>query len=790
MSREYFVELERWGIKQGSFGKPPYTNEQWEVAYNNALGLNSVLAYAKVLGSSIITVPRGLYSFCYTNLNGGKEAHEMQNTSINLFSNQTLDLNGSTFELMYDSINRNPYDKAPAANPVWKLSGVFIKMEECFNSHVVNGRIIGDIPNRSFTDTGAGFNSERGMEHTYGIAIDYGSSYCSVKTVDVSMFMGDGIKIGCYPVKDNWYVSQYDPVASPGYVDDTGAIVPKDGCYVSTKCMLKPEHHLLQMRTGWGYTRIPLIKNKHFEYVYFDATDKVISRKKAVYLQTVKTPTNASYLRVQFINENVGMTEYRQMWIISKPQAHHITIANCDIHDNHRGGISGGADFTTIEFNRIYHNGMDSGLGVPVFPDSTRYAINFEDSYSNKLVVENNLIFSGFNGVLIGTYHVEVRGNYISEFGGGGVVVYNNAYTLIEGNTLYNASLLGLMSSVTTQERNIIARDNTVYGGSTQIDATKYPKTHVKLLDNTFYVDTFGAHGDVEVRDNYFRSYSGSSVATYTGLGFNCTKFVNNTLEDYNYGTYYRIYVLKFKESAVVKGNTFNSVSFNYPYETNNLEFSDCSFYDSFLYTFSKDRDKPYAVTFNGCKLVNTNVDVGGIYINNKVHGGVEIVANFNKCTIEFTESGKHSNLVSVMDNVSTSELAALGVSPREYKINIKDSKITHSITSRNTTLIGGYEVIIPKNVNIENSDIEVKDITKFEFMKLTRDIGNFFKVYIKKSNKVGFSSFVKPKFYPITEYGEVLFGEEPPVGNFALNTPFFSTKLLKALWWNGSEWV
>lgn len=156
---DYFIELSKWGITQGSMGKPPYTTGQWTIAYNNLLGFNNALKYAKDNGRGKIVVPTGIYSFCYTNLNGGAEIYQMQNTPIKLFDYQTLDLNGSQFEVMFDSINKNPYDKSPATTPAWKLSGTLIELINCIHSHVINGKIIGEILNRSFSDGGRGFNS-------------------------------------------------------------------------------------------------------------------------------------------------------------------------------------------------------------------------------------------------------------------------------------------------------------------------------------------------------------------------------------------------------------------------------------------------------------------------------------------------------------------------------------------------------------------------------------------------------------------------------------------------------
>ena len=285
----YVIDLEKWNIVQGDFGRPPYNDSEWEIAYNNLVGFNSAITYAKDNGITRIIVPKGIYSFCYTNLNGGSEFYEMINTPIKLYSNQILDLNGSIFKVIYDSITKNPYDKSPISTPPWKLSGKLIVLNECYNTHVINGTIIGDIPNRSFSDGGSGFNSEKGMDQTYGVNIDIGCRFCSVKSVDISMFMGDGIIIGNSPTRQGyWNISKGDTKAYPGYADINGVKVAKDGAYISNKFpIIKDEHKEIQMRSSGGYVRIPLIVNPTFEYLFYDSSDMLITRKQSVYLQTV-----------------------------------------------------------------------------------------------------------------------------------------------------------------------------------------------------------------------------------------------------------------------------------------------------------------------------------------------------------------------------------------------------------------------------------------------------------------------------------------------------------------------
>lgn len=794
----YVIELERWGIIQGSFGKPPYNISEWEIAYNNLLGFNSAISYAKDNVLTQIIVPKGVYSFCYTNLKGGSEPYLMTNTSIKLFNNQTLDLNDSTFEIMYDSVNKNPYDKSPETTPAWKLSGVLIELFNCYNTHVINGIITGEIPNRSFSDGMAGFASEKGMENTYGVYIQDGSSHCSVQNLDVSMFMGDGIIIGAYPSRlGNWYISGSGTIAYPGYADVTGVIIQKDGAYISKKFpVIKDDYNVIQMRTGGGYTRIPIISNGTFEYLFYNSSNVLITRKKAIYLQKVTIPYSTSYVRIQFTNEVVGLGSLDIKYSISRPQCNHIKISNCIIHDNHRGGISGGADFTLIEHNVIFHNGMDSGLNIPLFPSTTRYSINFEDSYSNYLTIRDNEIYSGFNGLLLGVHHSNVSGNYIAEFGGTATVVYNNANTIISDNVIYNSNAIQLQSVVSTQERNIMFSNNVVTCNS--FDITTTYKTHVRVLNNMFYLNYLTLDGDINVSNNHFKSYDGSNYEVYSFLKIRVSKCTDNIFEDFNYGTHYRFSLLKVDGSSSIKDNIFKSVGFNNVATANDLEFEDSVFYNCNMQCNIKDKTKNSTVTFNNCRLENTNILIGGAYINDLATGGVTTSVIFNFCNIKMTETNTLNTLntlISISDNKNKTQLNQ-GVQPRKYESIFTDCLIENSVKSKPTFLLkygsGSMEILSPKKVLLERCRLKVTDIIKFSLLcgNTAACVDNI--AILKSITYIGFISLSTLAYGKFEEYNEIFTpsGSIPPSSlELRIGTCWFNTIIKKPCWWDGLSW-
>ena len=742
---DYLIELDKWGITQGTMGKPPYTTAQWATAYNNLLGFNNALKYAKDTGRGRIVVPKGIYSFCYTNLNGGAEIYQMQNTPIKPFDYQTLDLNGSQFEIMYDSINKNPYDKSPATTPAWKLSGTIIELTNCIHSHVINGKIIGDIPNRSFTDGGRGFNSEYGMEQTYGVSLNRGSKFCSFEYLDVSMFMGDGITMGSYPTNTISSNIIQSPKMLPGFVDDTGATVAREGAYVSAKFkLIRGVHKEIQMRTGGGYTRIPNIKNTWFEYLFFDEAGKIVGRKKAIYLQNTMVPYNAFTMSVQLLNETPGLADLTINYSITMPQTQFVTIKNCEIHDNHRGGISGGADFTTIEKSKVYHNGMDSSTGVPVFPDTTRYQINFEDSYCNFLNIVDCHFFSGFHSVLAGVYNVRIE-NCLFQ-GLNGPIIYNNSSTVITGNTFDDCNAFGLMPSMEYQRRTIHFTDNIVNTKVCGFNAEGHANTFVKVSNNTFNVDSITVVGNIEFKGNSVKALSGEKWNEYIQSSINCKVCEGNIFENFGGNNYYRFYASKEKGSdSIMKNNVFRNMSFNSVNIYNDTEFKDCEFYKCDITVPIRDKTLNSSLTFVGCLLQDTRIGIGGLYVNDKTIEGVSQKVIFEDSKVIFTKDYKKGVLVTIGDNISSNGIA----SPRSYEIEFLDGEFTNQVVTSNTRMMayasavtGDYPQL--KKVTIEDTTLKIADISKFNIIADEGNSNPNSSVIIKNAKLRGFDA-IKP---------------------------------------------
>ena len=753
----FYVDPAKFRITEGSFGKPPYTPEQWQAAYTNILGINEALRYASENGYAKVVLPKGTYTVCYTNLNGGATIAEMVNTSIRMRSNLTLDLNGSTIEVMYDSINKNPFDLSPPTTEPWRLGGHVIEFKDCVNSHIMNGTIIGEIPNRSFSDGGSGFNSERGMENTYGVAFSDGSRFCSAKNLNVSMFMGDGITMSSSPLKVvNWMVVPMNPTHYPGYIDDTGTIVAQSGAYVTNAYPIDPaEFKQITLRSGGGYTRIVPFKNRVFQYVFLDENGNVVQRVNGRYLQTVVVPYNAKQLRIQVLNEDPGLTSLNINYMVTKPQPVFVEVTYCDVHDNHRGGITGGADFTYIAHNRIYNNGLDSGIGVPIFPDTTRYAINFEDSYANYVSIENNYIYSHPHGLLLGVYHAEVTGNIF--FGTSGVVVYNNHVCIIRDNVFLESRGLALQPSSAYEDRTIYFDSNTVeYAGTFNINATD--RTTVNLSNNRLLISAASVRGNINMTNNEVR-YLGEKSG-HTQVVFDGKKIVGNTFEGFQTTTSYghQLFVGKADGAdTLIRGNIFRNCDLLGTFNANEVEYFDTEFYNCTIGGKHYDKTKDSVVKLVNCYLSNSRISHQGVFVNDTTSSGITQKAYLVQCRITFTETFGNNNFYMFYENKN--ENIALN---RRHELHIERSEIDLQSDLIEVILVDNY--YIPPgivDVHVKDSIIRAKDASKLKFCK---DIVHN-SVYVEGCTFEGFDELV----LPVNAYAVVdnKYASEPTRGRF-----------------------
>lgn len=455
-------------------------------------------------------------------------------------------------------------------------------------------------------------------------------------------------------------------------------------------------------------------------------------------------PYNAFTMAVQLLNETPGLADLTINYSITMPQTQFVTIKNCEIHDNHRGGISGGADFTTIEKSKIYHNGMDSSIGVPVFPDTTRYQINFEDSYCNFLNIIDCHFFSGFHSVLAGVYNVRIE-NCLFQ-GLNGPIIYNNSSTVIKGNTFDDCNGFGLMPSMEYQRRTIHFTDNIVNTKVCGFNAEGHANTFVKVSNNTFNVDSITVVGNIEFKGNSVKALSGEKWNEYIQSSINCKVCEGNIFENFGGNNYYRFYASKKKDSdSIMKNNIFRNIAFNSVNINNDTEFKECEFYNCTIRVPVSDKTLNSSLTFEKCLLQDTQIDVGGVYVNDKSIEGIVQKVIFEDSKVIFTKDYKKGVLVTIGDNISSNGIVA----PRSYEVEFNDGEFTNQVVTSNTRIMayaagvtGDYPQL--KKVTIEDTTLRIADISKFNFIADESNSNPNSSVIIKNAKFRGFDE-IKP---------------------------------------------
>ena len=273
----YEVDLQQFGIIPGSFSKDAdghYTTEQYTTAFNNGVGIQNAIDFARDNGYTGIKLPKNIYTLTYHKYT---LYDDYTRGIIYLRSNQELNLGYSTIEMIFDSTQRSPYHTYES-DP-WRLSGWVFVTQECHDAKICNGEIKGDIYLRSFTDSASGWNRELGQENTSGIYIFAKSHNILIENLDIHGFMGDSISMTTRGASSTitYFITPTGNLLT-GYIKDDGTIISAPGAFYSeniiqidremlkTKSPLNP--NTLQLQTGGGYTRIPDFKDHYLEIAF------------------------------------------------------------------------------------------------------------------------------------------------------------------------------------------------------------------------------------------------------------------------------------------------------------------------------------------------------------------------------------------------------------------------------------------------------------------------------------------------------------------------------------------
>lgn len=201
----YHVDTAQFGITEGMIEKGSnghYTEAQYDIMYNNAVGFTRAFEYAHDNGYTKVIIPHGDY--CFTPIFNAEKAVSMAGCIPNIIwilniSDLEIDMNGSTFHLMVDSTEHSKYYRYKRDNndtKQWRYLCNLIGIGQSKNITIRNGKFRGDIYTRSLNDNGNYYDyDEKSQEGCYGITVGISAFTHNISLIDLdgSGFTGDFI---------------------------------------------------------------------------------------------------------------------------------------------------------------------------------------------------------------------------------------------------------------------------------------------------------------------------------------------------------------------------------------------------------------------------------------------------------------------------------------------------------------------------------------------------------------------------------------------------------------------
>ncbi len=358
------IDLEKYGITETEY-ESPFTAEMYEVAHANGVGLQKAIDDAAAAGIECVVIPAGSYPLCYS-----AESHTLINAGA-----VDIEGYGARLYIIYDDNGVNPY--APETN-AHLLGGDVIRT----NGNVSGLIIEGERALRTHA-------SARYREGSHGIVVDSHSTGKTIRDCSIHRFSGDAI--GFSVAFENMEVSeglafQIGTVTDGEVTLGTGDNLISDPFRFGHKVdVTKPVVYAPS-----GYTYIFPSRETPKVHLY-DADDAYITTMRVPQNTPFRCPENAYSLRLE-LDPTPGTDFSTSFFRVGNMSAYGVTIDNCELAYNQRGGVSNLPSGSIIRNCRIHDNG-GAYDGMPAFYDGTRFGIDIEDWYADHVTVEGCIMW-------------------------------------------------------------------------------------------------------------------------------------------------------------------------------------------------------------------------------------------------------------------------------------------------------------------------------------------------------------------------------------------------------------
>lgn len=350
--------------------------------YNIKAGESVSTSDAKINGASLTNLFKGIKDKGYRKIIMLNNTYmiDYHGDKVTLPDQFTVDMNGATF-------------KATQCTDV-NVANI-LDLKDCFDSHVMNGKLVGNYDGFDFEATKNNTNYYIPGE---GLAVAEinGARYSSFENMDMSYSVG--YNLGVFGGKRSGYVGTPGKLAFKNqyYIDANGnQISSSDMCTTDiTDISVLSDRGEFQCSVYLGYGGLALNKAELFIHFY-DSSQKYLKTTKTRQYQIVKIPAGAKYVRVTGFTP---VTESSGMTICHTGQATNCELINIKSHNTRTCAMHPG----------IYNHLLIKDCTFNKVADENEYkvtklALDFEDGYENgrNLFFINNEVYDGTSALTI-----------------------------------------------------------------------------------------------------------------------------------------------------------------------------------------------------------------------------------------------------------------------------------------------------------------------------------------------------------------------------------------------------
>lgn len=350
--------------------------------YNIKAGESISVSDAKLNGAALTNLFKGIKNKGYRKIIMLNNVYmlDYHGDKVTLPDQFTVDMNGATF-------------KAAQCNDI-NVSNL-VDLRDCFDSHMMNGKLIGNYDGFDFEATKNNTNYNIPGE---GLAVAEinGARYSSFENMEMSYSVG--YNLGVFGGNKAGYVGTPGQLAFKNqyYIDANGNQVSSSTMCTTdiTDISTLLDRGELQCSVYLGYGGLALNKAELFMHFYGNSQNYLKTIKTRQY-QVVKIPSGAKYIRITGFTSS---TDSSGLTICCTGQATNCELINVKSHNTRTCAMHPG----------IYNHLLIKNCSFDMVADENEYkvtklALDFEDGYENgrNLFFINNEVYQGTSALTV-----------------------------------------------------------------------------------------------------------------------------------------------------------------------------------------------------------------------------------------------------------------------------------------------------------------------------------------------------------------------------------------------------